>query len=172
MFLPQFFSITTTCALKCRLKFNPQLGTHLRRTCGSACGVKSKDEVCISLPDFYPNRWGCEVSVTYQHLEGKLGRLDLKRFQYLDLCGLDYRIFPSLLLCVFHNFFFPVMPLHEKKNTKCWICVLWGNAFICHIYIKHICYSQDPPEIIKELSLISLKALCWKDNFTVNTMAK
>lgn len=141
MFLPQFFSITTTCALKCRLKFNPQLGTHLRRTCGSACGVKSKDEVCISLPDFYPNRWGCEVSVTYQHLEGKLGRLDLNRFQYLDLCGLDYRIFPSLLLCVFHNFFFPVMPLHEKKHKMLDLCLVRKCFHLPHLHKTYMLFS-------------------------------
>lgn len=41
------------------------------------------------------------------------------------------------------------------------LCVLEEMlSLICHIYIKHICYSMGPHEIIKELFLISLKALC------------
>lgn len=171
MFLPQFFSITTTCVLKCRLKFNPQPGTHLRRTCGSAYRVESKDEVCISLPDLYPNRWECErVSVTRRQVRKSWFK---EAWVFGSLWCLTIGFF---LACCSMSFitFFSCYAFAWEQNTQCWICVSCEEmlSLICHIYIKHICYSQDLPEIIKELSSISLKALCWKDIFAVNTMTK
>lgn len=81
-FSPWVFSLTTKCPLKCRLKFNPRLETHLRHlrhTWASACKVKSRAEVYIFLPDLNPNGWECKlVWVTYWDLEDKLGRPDLK----------------------------------------------------------------------------------------------
>lgn len=52
------------------------------------------------------------------------------------------------------------MPLHERKmQTAAFVCQ--GMLLvICCIYIKHVRYSQELHEIIKELSLISPKALC------------
>lgn len=73
------FSLTTKCALKCKLKFNPRPEICLKDTWDSAGRVKSKAEVFSFLLDLYPNRWGHKlVWVTYCHLEDKLGGLDLK----------------------------------------------------------------------------------------------
>lgn len=164
-FLRDCFSLTTKYVLKCRLKFNPRPETHfrhLRHTWDSACTVKSRAEVFLFFPDFPSHVLGCKlVWVTYWHLKCRLRRLDLK-----DLfCCLTIGFF---LACwsVSLFVFFSCYPSAWVQNDEGMLLL------ICCIYIKHVRCSQEMSEVIKELSLISPKAECWKDAFTANTVTK